>query len=302
MRLTGLLAPMLFGITWMDPNWLLDQFGTAFFWVSLAIIFVECGLFFPFLPGDTLLVAMGIFIASENISIIGGGPLVNLAFALVAAHRRRPSRATSSGYEIGRKIGPPLYEHDGRILKREYFEKTEIFFEKHGSKALVIGRFVPFVRTYITVVAGATRMDRRKFFVWSLVGAVTWVAQHHCCSATSSGQRSRGSPRTSTTPSSACSPSRSSRSSIEWWRHHDDDDDDVGEEPEPGEVGDQLARRYEVTASRSALVSTARTSRPTSASGFPPAGLTGRSRRPRGPRSRRPRAGRWWRRGRRRRW
>ncbi len=81
---TALLVPLLFGIKWMDPNWLLDQFGTAFFWVSLAIIFVECGLFFPFLPGDTLLVAMGLFIASENISIVPGGPLVNLAFALVA--------------------------------------------------------------------------------------------------------------------------------------------------------------------------------------------------------------------------
>ena len=80
------------------------------------------------------------------------------------------------GYEIGRKIGPPLYQHDGRILKREYFTKTEAFFEKHGRKALVIGRFVPFVRTYITVVAGATKMDRRKFLVWSLVGAVAWVA------------------------------------------------------------------------------------------------------------------------------
>ena len=61
------------------PNWLLDQFGTAFFWVSLVIIFVECGLFFPFLPGDTLLVAMGLFIAGEKISIIPGGPFVNLS-------------------------------------------------------------------------------------------------------------------------------------------------------------------------------------------------------------------------------
>ena len=68
-----------------------------------------------------------------------------------------------SGYEIGRAIGPPLYERDGRILKRKYFDQTQAFFDKHGNKALVIGRFVPFVRTYITVVAGATRMDRRKF-------------------------------------------------------------------------------------------------------------------------------------------
>ena len=63
------------------------------------------------------------------------------------------------GYEIGRKIGPPLYERDGRILKKKYFDNTPDFFDRHGNKALVIGRFVPFVRTYITVVAGVTQMD-----------------------------------------------------------------------------------------------------------------------------------------------
>src|SRR5690606_5361328 len=67
------------------------------------------------------------------------------------------------------------YNREGRILKRKYFDQTEVFFDKHGNKALVIGRFVPFVRTYITVVAGVTRMDRRRFFTWSLVGAVLWV-------------------------------------------------------------------------------------------------------------------------------
>jgi membrane-associated protein len=168
------LSALLFGIQWMDPNWLLDQFGTAFFWVSLAIIFVECGLFFPFLPGDTLLVAMGLFIAGEKISIVPGGPLVNLGFALVVL-TAAAFAGNVVGYEIGRKIGPPLYQHDGRILKREYFKKTEAFFDHHGRKALVIGRFVPFVRTYITVVAGATRMERHKFVVWSLVGAFVWV-------------------------------------------------------------------------------------------------------------------------------
>jgi membrane-associated protein len=172
---SALLAPMLFGIQWMDPNWLLDQFGTAFFWISLVIIFIECGLFFPFLPGDTLLVAMGLFIAGEKISIVPGGPVVNLVFALVAMIAAAFA-GNVVGYEIGRKIGPPLYEHDGKILKREYFTSTEDFFERHGRKALVIGRFVPFVRTYITVVAGATKMDRQKFLVWSMVGAVTWVS------------------------------------------------------------------------------------------------------------------------------
>jgi membrane-associated protein len=79
------------------------------------------------------------------------------------------------GYEIGRAIGHPLMKRDGRIIKREYFDKTHAFFEKHGSKALVLGRFVPIVRTFVTVVAGVTEMDRRKFFFWSFIGAVLWV-------------------------------------------------------------------------------------------------------------------------------
>ena len=79
------------------------------------------------------------------------------------------------GYEIGRKLGQPLYERDGRIIKRKYFDQTTAFFDRHGNKALVIGRFVPFVRTYITVVAGVTRMERHRFFLWSLIGAVLWV-------------------------------------------------------------------------------------------------------------------------------
>jgi membrane-associated protein len=172
--LAPFVEPLLLGIKWLDPDWLLSEFGGAFLWVSLVIVFVECGLFFPFLPGDTLLVAMGLFIAGEKIEVVPGGPLVNLAFALVTL-TAAAFAGNVVGYEIGRKIGPPLYDHDGRILKREYFKKTEAFFEKHGRKALVIGRFVPFVRTYITVVAGATRMDRGKFLIWSLVGAVIWV-------------------------------------------------------------------------------------------------------------------------------
>ncbi len=168
------ILPLLLGMDWMDPYWLLENFGDALFWLSLVIIFVECGLFFPFLPGDTLLFAMGLFIATEQIDVFAGPPVVELAIAmllfLVAA-----VGGNIAGYEIGRAIGPPLYERDGRVLKRKYFDQTTAFFDKHGNKALVIGRFVPFVRTYITVVAGVTRMDRARFITWSFVGAVGWV-------------------------------------------------------------------------------------------------------------------------------
>ena len=172
--LVAFVEPLLLGIKWLDPDWLLGEFGGAFLWVSLAIVFVECGLFFPFLPGDTLLFALGLFIAGEKIDVFPGGPGVELAVAL-ALYTASAFLGNVVGYEIGRKIGPPLYERDGRILKRKYLDQTDAFFEKHGNKALVIGRFVPFVRTYITVVAGVTRMDRRRFFTWSLIGAVLWV-------------------------------------------------------------------------------------------------------------------------------
>lgn len=160
-------VPQLLGIPWMDPQWLLEHFHTEFVWLSLVIVFVECGLFFPFLPGDTLLFAVGIFIAGNQLDL----PLV----AAIVAFSFAAFLGNVVGYEIGRAIGPPLYQRDGRILKRKYFDQTRDFFDRHGNKALVIGRFVPFVRTYITVVAGVSAMDRRRFSLWSAIGAVLWV-------------------------------------------------------------------------------------------------------------------------------
>ena len=170
--MTG-LYPLLFGIKWMDPNWLLDQFGPAFLWVCLGIILIECGLFFPILPGDTLLFAVGLFVATRN-DIVPGPKALDLPLALLLLTAAALA-GNVLGYEIGRKVGPPLYERDGRIIKQKYFDQTTAFFDKHGNKALVIGRFVPFVRTYITVVAGVTQMRRSRFFLWSAVGAVGWV-------------------------------------------------------------------------------------------------------------------------------
>lgn len=161
-------------MSWMDPEWWLNQFGSAFFWISLVIVFVECGLFFPFLPGDTLLFAMGLFIAGDKIDVVPGPQILDLLVALglfVVAG----IAGNIAGYEIGRAIGTPLYDRDGRVLKKKYFDQTSEFFDKHGNKALVIGRFVPFVRTYITVVAGVSKMERHRFITWSLVGAIGWV-------------------------------------------------------------------------------------------------------------------------------
>ena len=151
----------------MDPQYLLDQFGSQFFWVSVAIVFIECGLLFPILPGDSLLFAAGLFIANGSIHIKIAVACVIFSAAAFAGN--------VVGYEIGRAVGPPLYHRDGRILKRKYFDQTTVFFDRYGNKALVLGRFVPIVRTFITVVAGVGRMERRRFFTWSAVGAVLWA-------------------------------------------------------------------------------------------------------------------------------
>ncbi|WP_347353264.1 VTT domain-containing protein [Intrasporangium sp.] len=155
------------GPDWMDPAYLLQQYGGAFFWISLAIIFVECGLLFPILPGDTLLFAMGLFVATGQVRMNIGVAILLLCLAAFLGN--------VSGYEIGRWLGTPLYERDGRFVNKKNFDKTRGFFDHHGNKALVIGRFVPIVRTYITVVAGVSRMERKRFFTWSAVGAVAWV-------------------------------------------------------------------------------------------------------------------------------
>ncbi|WP_242497300.1 DedA family protein [Nocardioides oleivorans] len=178
---SAFVTPFLLGIEWMDPNWLLDRFGPELFWISLVIVFIECGLFFPILPGDTLLFALGLFIANADsdgalsLDVFSGVPPVGELLIALVLLTAAAFLGNVVGYEIGRRIGPPLYERDGRIIKRKYFDQTTEFFERHGNKALVIGRFVPFVRTYVTVVAGVTRMERHRFFLWSFVGAVLWV-------------------------------------------------------------------------------------------------------------------------------
>ncbi len=151
----------------MDPAQLLERFGDAFWWLSHIIVFIECGLFFPILPGDSLLFAVGMFSHSGQLDQPLWLSLITLMVAAVAGN--------VVGYEIGRAAGHRLYERDGRIIKRKYFDKTIAFFDKYGRRALVIGRFVPIVRTFITVVAGVGQMPRRVFFTWSAVGAVLWV-------------------------------------------------------------------------------------------------------------------------------
>jgi membrane-associated protein len=166
------LTPLLLGLDWMDPEWWLDRFDQQMFWAAVAIVFVECGLLFPILPGDSLLFSVGLFIHRSEAGAAGIEVNIVAACVLLSASA---FLGNVVGYEIGRAIGEPLYERNGRFLKKRYFDQTHEFFEKYGARALVLGRFVPIVRTFITVVAGVGKMDRRHFFTWSFVGAVLWA-------------------------------------------------------------------------------------------------------------------------------
>ncbi|MCM0620382.1 DedA family protein [Nocardioides bruguierae] len=169
------VTPMLLGMDFLDASYWLDLLGPALFWVGLVVVFVECGLLFPFLPGDTLLFSFGIFVSAGHFDLFPGTEAVEVVLA-AALLSLSAFLGNVAGYEIGRRIGPPLYQRDSRFLSRTQFDRTQQFFDDHGPVALVGGRFIAFVRTYITVVAGATQMRRRVFLVWSAVGATLWVS------------------------------------------------------------------------------------------------------------------------------
>ena len=158
------------GPSWLNAEELLKQLGPSAFWASLVVIFVECGLFIFFLPGDSLLFTIGLVIQNPDKIDLHVNIVVACIVLTAAAFM-----GNVVGYEIGRAVGTPLYTRSGRLLKPEHFDKAHAFFEKHGNKAIVLARFVPVVRTFITAVAGVSKMDRRRFFTYSFIGALLWA-------------------------------------------------------------------------------------------------------------------------------
>jgi membrane-associated protein len=165
----ALAAVSALGPEWIQPTYILEKFGTAAFIAVLVIIFVECGLFIFFLPGDSLLFVTGLFISTGQIGV----PLWLACILLSLA----AWLGNLSGYAIGRRVGPSLFHRpDSRLLNPEGIAKTHAFFERYGPKAIVLGRFVPIVRTFITAMAGVGKMDFRVYGTYSLVGGILWAA------------------------------------------------------------------------------------------------------------------------------
>lgn len=149
--------------------WLGDGgvFASAVLPGVMVIVFIETGLLFPFLPGDTLLFTAGL-IAAQPDAPVGIWTLApSAALAAVAGGQL--------GYLIGWRLGPALFKkEDARVFKKHYLETSHRFFERHGRKTIVIGHFVGVVRTFTPVIAGASRMPYRVFLVYDIVGAIAW--------------------------------------------------------------------------------------------------------------------------------
>jgi membrane-associated protein len=161
--------------SWMDAQYWLDLFGPWALWGAVAIIFAECGLLLGFfLPGDSLLFTVGLLTTT---GLVDTTPFIKQPLWLCCVVLTAAAVAGNvSGYEIGRRTGPAIFRReDSRLFKKEHVDKTVGFFEKYGPRAIVLARFVPIVRTFITVTAGVGRMDRRRYLVYSGIGGTAWA-------------------------------------------------------------------------------------------------------------------------------
>jgi membrane-associated protein len=145
---------------------LLRNYGGWTYAILFLIIFVETGLVvMPLLPGDSLLFAAGTFAALGDLD-----PWLLTGLLIVAA-----VLGDGLNYHIGKAIGPRAFSGNVRFLKREYLEKTQAFYDKHGGKTIILARFIPIVRTFAPFVAGVGTMRYGRFLAYNVVGAVVWV-------------------------------------------------------------------------------------------------------------------------------
>ena len=148
----------------VHPDRLIEAFGTI---GLILVVFAESGLFFGFfLPGVSLLFTAGVFAARGDLTL----PviLVGVFVAAVAGDQ--------VGYAFGARVGPALFRRpDSRIFKQEYVEKARQYFEKYGSKTIVLARFVPIVRTFAPILAGVSSMRYRTFVTYNIVGDTLWA-------------------------------------------------------------------------------------------------------------------------------
>lgn len=145
---------------------LIAQFGIWTYGLLFVIVFCETGLVVtPFLPGDSLLFAVGAFAAQGSFKLYV--VLVLLSIAAVGGD--------TLNYWIGKKVGPVVFKRDVWFLKRHHLEHTQRFYEKYGNKTIMLSRFVPIVRTFAPFVAGIAQMNYGRFLLYNIIGGTAWV-------------------------------------------------------------------------------------------------------------------------------
>jgi membrane-associated protein len=180
----------------LQPQWYIANGGL---WLVLFVVFAETGLFAGFfLPGDSLLFVSGIYaheivnadktvepgLAHQFLNLFGLGNIQNPyldLFVLISLISLAGIIGNSVGYWFGRKGGPALYNRkDTFFFKQRYLHQAKDFFEKNGGFAVIVARFVPFVRTFVPIVSGIIQMDKKKYFFYNVVGCLAWVITMVC--------------------------------------------------------------------------------------------------------------------------
>jgi membrane-associated protein len=157
------------GPDFLDPDHMISSFGTAVVIGIVAVIFIETGLLFPILPGDSLLFTAGALVAQDSFPVsINIWALCGLLF--LAAFL-----GDQTAFFIGRRLGPRVFNKpDSRFFKKSYIDQTYAYFDKYGGRTIIVARFVPIVRTYAPVAAGVGNMKYRHFVTYNFIGALLW--------------------------------------------------------------------------------------------------------------------------------
>lgn len=151
-----------------DPQSIIAYGGLA---LLLFVVFAETGLLIGFfLPGDSLIFISGMICVSKP-ELLGVNLLTLILLLCTAA-----ILGNIAGYWFGYKVGPPLFERkDSLIFKKRYLTVTQEFYNKNGGKTLIIGRFLPIIRTFAPILAGVVKIDFKKFMVYNIAGAIAWI-------------------------------------------------------------------------------------------------------------------------------
>jgi membrane-associated protein len=168
-----LITTLLYSLFSLDsalPQFI-AQYGAWVYVLLFAIIFAETGLvIFPFLPGDSILFIAGAATAASSLNV----HVLVLVLILAAV------LGDSTNFAVGRYVGPKVFSHAGekgiwRLVKRSHLQRTHDFFEKYGAFAIIVGRFVPIVRTFAPFLAGVGEMPYAKFLSYNIIGGIVWI-------------------------------------------------------------------------------------------------------------------------------